>query len=98
MKLPTLHQTRRPFGVGPVAGARQVQMVGEYVHIIVPSSTYRGTIIDSKTEDDEVKYLFHHDPRFNDDRLPDFWVAESDIEVCVRPTDADVVKIKGAGM
>lgn len=73
-------------------------MVGEYVHILVSSSTYRGTIIDSKTEDDEVKYLFHHDPRFNDDRLPDFWVAESDIEVCARPTDADAVKIKAAGM
>lgn len=97
MTMPTLHQTRRRYGVGPVAGARQVQMLGEYVRIIVSSSGHRGTITDSKTEDDVVKYLFHHDPRFNDDRLPDFWVAESDIEVCARPTDADVVKIKAAG-
>jgi len=73
-------------------------MIGEYVRIIVASSTHRGTIIDSKTEGGEVKYLFHHDPRFNDDRLPDFWVAKSDIEVCARPTDADVVKIKAAGV
>lgn len=71
-------------------------MRGEYVRIMA-SPAYRGTIIDSKTEDGKVKYLLHHDPRFNDDRLPDFWVAESDVEVCTRPRDGDVEKMKAAG-
>lgn len=71
-------------------------MLGEYVRSVA-SPAYRGTIVDSKTEDGNVKYLLHHDPRFNDDRLPDFWVGESDVEVCPRPNDRDVERIKAAG-
>jgi hypothetical protein len=69
-------------------------MVGEYARLKGTSDALRGTITDSKTEAGDIRYLFHHDRRFNDDRLPDFWVTESDIEVCARPTDVDVARIK----
>lgn len=72
-------------------------MVGEYVRILSAPIAQLGTIISSKTEEGETKYLFHHDPRFNDDRMPDFWVTENDIQACARPADADVAKIKAAG-
>jgi hypothetical protein len=60
--------------------------------MIVATKTRRGTIIDTKIEYGHVEYLFHHDPRF-DDRTPDFWALESDIEVCERPTDEEVTQI-----
>jgi hypothetical protein len=67
-------------------------MVGQYVRMILAPNTRKGTITDSKIEHGNVEYLFHHDQRF-DDRLPDLWVMESDIEACVKPTDAEVATI-----
>lgn len=51
--------------------------------------TRRGTITDRRTERGHVESLFHHDERF-EDRVPDFRVLESEIEMCPRLTDAEV--------
>jgi hypothetical protein len=67
-------------------------MVSRYVRIIHSRKTREGTITDSKIENGHVEYLFHHDPRL-ENVLPDFWVMESEIEVCLRPTDSEVKAI-----
>jgi hypothetical protein len=68
------------------------EMKGQYVRFLLAPNTRKGIITDVKTEHGQVEYLFHHDPRF-DDTTPDFWAFESDIEVCDRPTDAEVATI-----
>ena len=68
------------------------ELKGQYVRMVVAPNTRKGTIIDTKLEHGHVEFLFQHDPRF-DDRTPDFWVFESDIELCQRPSDAEVATI-----
>jgi hypothetical protein len=65
-------------------------MVGQYVCMIVAPKTRKGTITETRTVNGRVEYLFQHDPRF-DDRLPPSWLSKTDLEVCERPTDKQVV-------
>jgi hypothetical protein len=65
-------------------------MVGQYVGMIVAPKTRKGTIAETRTVNGRVEYLLQHDPRF-DDRLPRSWLSETDLEVCERPTDKQVV-------
>jgi Response regulator receiver domain len=65
-------------------------MVGQYVGMIVAPKTRKGTIAETRTVNGRVEYLLQHDPRF-DDRLPPSWLSETDLEVCERPTDKQVV-------
>jgi hypothetical protein len=65
-------------------------MVGQYVGMIVAPKTRKGTIAETRTVNGRVEYLLQHDPRF-DHRLPPSWLSETDLEVCERPTDKQVV-------
>jgi hypothetical protein len=67
-------------------------MKGQYVRMLIAPRTRNGTITDTRVEHGRVEYLFHHDPRF-DDRTPDFWLSESEVEPCNPPTDAEVAAI-----
>jgi len=67
-------------------------MVGQYVRMLIAPNTRKGTITQTRIERGRVEYLFRHDPRF-DNVLPDFWLMESEIEVCVPPTDEEVEAI-----
>jgi hypothetical protein len=65
---------------------------GQYVRMILAPNTRMGTLGEAKTEHGRLEYLFHHDTRF-DDVLPPFYVPESDVEACSRPTDDQVTAI-----
>ena len=64
-------------------------MIGEYVRLVVASKTCRGTITDRRICEGNLELLFHHDERF-DQRIHDLWVLEAEVEMCPRPTDAEV--------
>jgi hypothetical protein len=51
-----------------------------------------GTISGEKLEDGDRVFLFHHDERFND-RLPDLYLPDYEMEECQRPTDSEVKQI-----
>jgi hypothetical protein len=65
---------------------------GDYVRMLMPSNTRLGTIEGTKVEQDKVHYLLHGDPRIADPR--DFYVLESEVELCEKPDDAQVKQIK----
>ena len=64
-------------------------MKGEYVRLVVAPKTCRGTITDRRISQDNLEHLFHYDERF-DQRIADLWVLEAEVEMCPRPTDAEV--------
>lgn len=64
-------------------------MIGEYVRLIIARKTHRGTITARRKELGHIEYLFHHDERF-ENRVRDFWVLETEVEMCPRPTDTEV--------
>lgn len=64
---------------------------GDYVRHLMAPNTRLGTIVGSRIERGYQQYLFRQDKRFTfDPDTPDFYVLESEIEACPRPTDAEV--------
>ena len=57
---------------------------GDYVRVFSSLKTILGTIEGSKHESGSVKYLFHADPN-TAEPIGDFFVTETDVEVCERP-------------
>jgi hypothetical protein len=68
---------------------RVIGLIGEYVRLVVAPKTCRGIIVDRRITQGSVEFLFHHDERF-ERRIADLWVLEAEIEMCPRPTDAEV--------
>jgi len=68
---------------------RVIGLIGEYVRLVVAPKTCRGIIADRRITQGSVEFLFHHDERF-ERRIADLWVLEAEIEMCPRPTDAEV--------
>jgi hypothetical protein len=67
---------------------------GDYVRHRMAPNTRLGTIEGSRIERGYQEYLFRQDKRFTFDHdTPDFYVLESEIEACQRPTDAEVEAI-----
>ena len=71
------------------SGGKKVRMIGEYVRLVVAPKTCRGTITDRRIRQGNLELLFHPDERF-DQRISDLWVLEAEVEMCARPTDAEV--------
>jgi hypothetical protein len=67
-------------------------MIGEYVRLVVAPKTCRGTITDRRISRGTLELLFHHDERF-DQRIADLWVLEEEVQMCPRPTDAEITVI-----
>jgi hypothetical protein len=67
---------------------------GSYVRILPPfgGSTSKGTVRAELDHNGKEKWLFQQDPRFNE-RLPDFFPHEGEIEECDPPSDAEVAAI-----
>ena len=59
------------------------------MRLVVAPKTCRGIIADRRITQGSVEFLFHHDERF-ERRIADLWVLEAEIEMCPRPTDAEV--------
>ncbi len=63
---------------------------GDYVRFRHAPGSRMGTLISDA--DAQGKFMFRHDPRFAN-TLPDVSVFDDDIELCTRPTDAQVKAI-----
>lgn len=67
---------------------------GDYVRLLIAPNTRIGTIEGSKTDRGRLLYLFRQDKRVLGERdTPDFYLLESEIEVCERPSDEEVAAI-----
>lgn len=60
---------------------------GDYVRFRAAPGSRMGTL--TSDADASGKFMFRHDPRFSD-TIPDVEVFEDEIELCTKPTDAQV--------
>jgi hypothetical protein len=80
----------------------KAERTGEYVQITRAHRLMRGTLAEGRIENGRLEYLLRLDPRFDTSgiRHP-FYVLESEVEPCDRPTDAEVqtiqLDLKGRG-
>jgi hypothetical protein len=65
---------------------------GDYVRMKLGPNAQQGTIHLAVNHGGRSQFLFRLDPRF-EEKLPDFFVSEGDIEACARPTDDQVFAI-----
>jgi hypothetical protein len=66
---------------------------GDYVRFIQAPNTRQGSLVSDP--DDKGKFLFQLDPRI-DDNFPISGVFEDEIELCEKPTDAEIETINAA--
>lgn len=67
-------------------------MIGQYVRIVTAPNTRIGTIQGARFDRDHASFLFHQDPRIVF-KLRDIWMQESELEECMRPTNAQIARI-----
>jgi len=65
---------------------------GSYVYMVIAPKTRLGTIHQKTNHKGQPQFVFRLDPRF-DDKLPEFFIHEGDVEECQRPSDADIALI-----
>jgi hypothetical protein len=65
---------------------------GSYVLMLMAPKTRKGTLHMKTNSEGNPQFVFRLDPRF-DDKLPDFFVNEYDVQECPRPSDEEVTAI-----
>jgi hypothetical protein len=66
---------------------------GTYVRFAMAPNTRLGTVSGGKIDGSGVKYVFHHDKRIRGALKETPYVHDFDIEVCERPSDAEIATI-----
>jgi hypothetical protein len=66
---------------------------GTYVRFVIAPNTRMGTVSQGTIDGGKERYIFRHDKRFLDTTGDHLYVFDYDIEVCPRPSDADVQAI-----
>jgi hypothetical protein len=74
------------------------KLTGQYVRLVVAPRTRMGTLGNCETYHGQLRYILDFDRRFR--ILPmgqKMWVHEGEIEICDRPSDAEVERINRLG-
>jgi len=74
------------------------KLTGQYVRLLMAPRTRMGTLGNCETYDGKLRYILDFDKRFRvlpiDEKM---WVHEGEIEICERPSDAEVERINQLG-
>jgi hypothetical protein len=70
-------------------------MTGKYVQLRIAPTTNKGVLGNAIVTHGRLEYVFTPDPRFKVLSTPTqaHYVLETEVEVCPRPTDAEVAAI-----
>jgi hypothetical protein len=65
---------------------------GSYVCMLTAPKTRKGTLHVKTNHEGQSRFVFRLDPRF-DDKLPEFFVNDHDVQECLPPSDEEIAAI-----